>query len=155
MRRAMLAVRDTCDPSLGALLARHVLERCQFPDAVPIAGFWPMGLEIDIRPLLAALADVGLERLAPRLDAAEDWRRVLSGGEQQRLAFARALLQRPAWLFLDEATASLDTAAEARLHELLRERLPGTAVVSIAHRPALAAFHDRTLRLEEGRLVPA
>ncbi|MFC0384107.1 ABC transporter ATP-binding protein/permease [Muricoccus vinaceus] len=109
----------------------------------------------DQAALHAALVDVGLEKLIPRLDASEDWQRVLSGGEQQRLAFARALLQRPAWLFLDEATASLDTAAETRLHELLRERLPGTAIVSIAHRPAVAAFHDRALRLEGGRLVAA
>ena len=71
------------------------------------------------------------------------------------VAFARALLQRPAWLFLDEATASLDAAAEAELYGLLRERLPGTALISIAHRPAVAAFHDRSLRLEGGRLMPA
>ncbi|TPG55514.1 ABC transporter ATP-binding protein/permease [Roseomonas nepalensis] len=102
-----------------------------------------------------ALADVGLARLIPRLDSADDWERVLSGGEQQRLAFARALLQRPAWLFLDEATASLDAAAEAELYALVRERLPGTAIISIAHRPAVAAFHDRSVRLEGGRLVPA
>jgi len=103
----------------------------------------------------AALEDVGLAHLAPRLDEAGDLFRILSGGEQQRLAAARALLHRPAWLFLDEATASLDPAAEERLYRLLRERLPGTSIVSIAHRPAVAAFHDRVLRLEGGRLVPA
>ncbi|HEY8612586.1 MAG TPA: ABC transporter ATP-binding protein/permease [Roseomonas sp.] len=103
----------------------------------------------------AALADAGLAHLAPRLDTAESWERVLSGGEQQRLAIARALLHRPAWLFLDEATASLDPAAEQHLYRLLRERLPDTAIISIAHRPAVAAFHDRTLRLEGRQLVAA
>jgi putative ATP-binding cassette transporter len=103
----------------------------------------------------AALADVGLDHLAPRLDLVETWDRVLSGGEQQRLAVARALLQKPDLLFLDEATASLDPIAEETLYRLLRERLPGTAIVSIAHRPAVAAFHDRSLRLEDRQLVPA
>ncbi|MBI0535124.1 ABC transporter ATP-binding protein/permease [Roseomonas sp. KE2513] len=111
--------------------------------------------DFDDSTVRAALTDVGLGQLVPRLDTAEDWERILSGGEQQRLAFARALLQRPAWLFLDEATASLDAAAEAELYALVRERLPGTAVISIAHRAALAAFHDRALRLERGKLVPA
>jgi putative ATP-binding cassette transporter len=103
----------------------------------------------------AALADVGLGHLADRLDVEDAWDRRLSGGEQQRLAFARALLVRPDFLFLDEATASLDPAAEARLYGLLRERLPGTALLSIAHREAVARFHDRGLRVQEGRLVAA
>ncbi|MBP0443955.1 ABC transporter ATP-binding protein/permease [Roseomonas sp. SSH11] len=105
--------------------------------------------------LLAALEDVGLAHLAPRLDMVESWDRVLSGGEQQRLAIARALLQRPDILFLDEATASLDPVAEERLYRLLRERLAESAVISIAHRPAVAAFHDRGLRLQDRKLVPA
>ncbi|HLB98953.1 MAG TPA: ATP-binding cassette domain-containing protein, partial [Acetobacteraceae bacterium] len=82
----------------------------------------------------------------------------LSGGEQQRVAFARALLAKPDWLFLDEATASLDPEAEDHLYRTLKERLPGTTVVSIAHRPSVAAFHDRHLVFERaqgqvGRLV--
>jgi putative ATP-binding cassette transporter len=105
--------------------------------------------------VLEVLQAVGLGDLAPRLDEADAWDRRLSGGEQQRLAVARALLHRPAWLFLDEATASLDPAAEEQLYRLLRTRLPGTAIISIAHRPTVAAFHDRTLRVERGRLVPA
>ena len=67
---------------------------------------------------------------------------------------ARALLVKPKWLFLDEATASLDTEAERQLYTLLRAELPGTAILSIAHRPAVAAFHDRVLRLADGRLNP-
>ena len=103
----------------------------------------------------AALDAVGLSRLGDRLDEEDAWDRRLSGGEQQRLAFARALLVKPDFLFLDEATASLDPPAEAALYGLLRERLPGTAVLSIAHREAVARFHDRGVRLEGGRLVPA
>jgi putative ATP-binding cassette transporter len=107
----------------------------------------------------AALEDVGLPRFAGRLDEQQHWANVLSPGEQQRIAFARALLHRPQWLFLDEATASLDEESEARLYRLLKERLPGTAVVSIGHRPALAQFHDRRWRIERedgpGRLVTA
>ncbi|MGG5808112.1 ABC transporter ATP-binding protein/permease [Falsiroseomonas sp. CW058] len=104
-----------------------------------------------------ALAAVGLAHLAERLDEEDAWDRRLSGGEQQRLAFARALLAKPDFLFLDEATASLDPAAEEALYTLARERLRGTAILSIAHRPAVARFHDRGLRVADGRLhdVPA
>ncbi|TCZ61374.1 ABC transporter ATP-binding protein/permease [Roseicella aquatilis] len=102
-----------------------------------------------------ALAAAGLGHLAARLDEEDAWDRRLSGGEQQRVALARALLVRPDWLFLDEATASLDPEAEARFYTLLRERLPGTTLVSIAHRPAVAQYHRRALRVLHGRLVPA
>ncbi len=102
----------------------------------------------------AALHDVGLGALEPRLDAADAWAQRLSGGEQQRLAFARALLNAPDWLFLDEATASLDAAAEAALMTLLTQRLPRTAIVSIAHRLSLRAYHERHLVLAAGVLGP-
>ncbi len=92
-----------------------------------------------------ALADCGLGHLRDRLDEERHWTQQLSPGEQQRLAFARALLLKPHWLFLDEATSALDEASEARLYRLLVERLPDTALISIAHRPTLAAFHDRRL----------
>ena len=93
----------------------------------------------------AALEDVGLGRLAPVLDVEDIWVQRLSGGEQQRLAIARALLLRPDWLFMDEATASLDPEAESELYGLLRRRLPGTTIISVAHRPAVAQFHDATM----------
>ena len=98
----------------------------------------------------AALEDVALARFAGRLDEQQHWAQVMSPGEQQRVAFARALLHRPQWLFLDEATASLDEESEERLYRLLKKRLPGTAVVSIGHRPTLAQFHDRRWRIERG-----
>ena len=101
----------------------------------------------------AALRDAGLGHLEPRLDVEDSWDRRLSGGEQQRVALARALLLKPDWLFLDEATASLDPEGEAAFYTLLRKRLPGAAMVSIAHRPAVARFHGRALRLRDRRLV--
>jgi len=101
-----------------------------------------------------ALAAVGLDGLAGRLDEEESWAQHLSGGEQQRLALARALLARPDWLFLDEATASLDPEAEASLYGVLRERLPGTTIVSIAHRPVVAGFHARHLVFQRGPQGP-
>ncbi len=89
-----------------------------------------------------ALADAGLAPLAPHLDDNQPWAQRLSGGEQQRLAIARALLLRPDWLFMDEATASLDPEAESELYAKLRQQLPDTTIISIAHRPAVAALHD-------------
>jgi putative ATP-binding cassette transporter len=103
--------------------------------------------------VVAALGEAGLGHLAPRLAESDSWGQRLSGGEQQRLSFARAFLLRPDWLFLDEATASLDPEAEDALHENLERILPGVTMLSIAHRPAVARFHDRVLRVEDGRLV--
>lgn len=97
-----------------------------------------------------ALRAVGLPDLAGRLDEPGHWNRTLSLGEQQRLGMARALLQKPDHLFLDEATASLDEASEERLYRLLQERLPGTTIVSIGHRSTLHALHQRGLVLKPG-----
>jgi len=92
---------------------------------------------------------VGLPQLADRINDHQHWSLQLSPGEQQRIAFARALLQKPAWLFLDEATSALDEAAEENLYRLLKERLAGATLISIGHRPALIAFHSRRLELRE------
>jgi putative ATP-binding cassette transporter len=109
-----------------------------------------------IREILRAAK---LEKFADRLDEVQNWSLSMSGGEQQRLAVARALLNRPDWLFLDEATASLDEATEAYLYALIRERLPDTTLVSIAHRPAVAQYHQKRYALEPSgermRLVAA
>ena len=95
----------------------------------------------------AALRDVGLGRLASRLDQTDDWSRILSLGEQQRLAFARVLLVRPQWVFLDEATSALDEPREQEMYDLLRTRLPGLSIVSVGHRSTLFAQHDEELHL--------
>ena len=97
--------------------------------------------------LAEAISAVGLPGLADRLAEEGHWNRMLSLGEQQRLGIARALLQAPDYLLLDEATASLDEPAEAALYRLLEERLRTTTIVSIGHRATLAAFHRRRLAL--------
>jgi vitamin B12/bleomycin/antimicrobial peptide transport system ATP-binding/permease protein len=101
-----------------------------------------------------ALSDVGLGHLANDLQRRENWAQLLSGGEQQRLAFARALLNRPDWLFLDEATASLPEDAQDALYKLLQDKLPGTTLVSIGHRASLARFHPRRLSWQGQTLAP-
>ena len=101
----------------------------------------------DREQLAETLTAVGLPELVERLDQEGHWDQTLSQGEQQRLGIARALLQKPDFLFLDESTASLDEAAEATLYKLLKTRLGATTLVSIGHRAALAGFHDRQLVL--------
>ena len=93
------------------------------------------------------LDEVGLGALRDRLDTTAYWTDTLSGGEKQRLSIARALLQKPQWLFLDEATSALDEASEAKLYKLLIERLPDSAIVSIGHRSSLNEFHGRFFKL--------
>lgn len=93
---------------------------------------------------------VGLGSLASRLDEVDHWGQHLSGGEQQRLGLARALLQEPEFLFLDEATSGFDEDTERRMYELLRERLPQTALVSIAYRPQVERYHERRWRMVPG-----
>jgi putative ATP-binding cassette transporter len=92
-----------------------------------------------------ALEACALEHLVARLDETANWSLVLSGGEAQRLAFARALLYRPNWLFLDEASSALDEPTERRMYALLAQRLAGATVISVAHRPAVEALHARQL----------
>jgi vitamin B12/bleomycin/antimicrobial peptide transport system ATP-binding/permease protein len=101
----------------------------------------------DAEKVAELIAAVGLPGLVDRIGEEAHWNRMLSPGEQQRLGIARALVHAPDFLFLDEATASLDEAAEATLYRLLQQRLPRATVVSIGHRSTLAAFHKRRLAL--------
>src|SRR5271166_1262333 len=124
---------------LGTL--RHVIT---YPNAVDAFSQEQIG---------QALTDAGLPQLVCRLEHDDNWPQRLSGGEQQRVALARALLAKPDWIFLDEATASLDPAAEEDLYRVLKQRLPNATLVSIAHRPSVAALHDGRLVLkrEDGK----
>jgi vitamin B12/bleomycin/antimicrobial peptide transport system ATP-binding/permease protein len=105
----------------------------------------------------SALETVALGHLGGRLDEVNDWAKVLSPGEQQRVAFARVLLKKPKAVFLDEATSAIDEGQEFALYRALRDRLPDCIVVSVSHRPTLDQHHDRRLELLGGgpwRLEP-
>ena len=104
----------------------------------------------EVRETLTA---VSLPHLADQLERNENWAQVLSGGEQQRLAFARALLNRPEWLFLDEATASLPEDAQDALYGLLKTKLTNTTIVSIGHRESLVRHHDKRLAWQSNTLA--
>ncbi|GBQ30328.1 ABC transporter ATP-binding protein/permease [Acidiphilium acidophilum] len=99
----------------------------------------------------AALADVGLGALGGQLEHVDNWTLRLSGGEQQRLALARALIARPDWLFLDEALSALDSAAASTLFAMLRDRLPATQIVSISHQNDIIGLHPRRARVGPDR----
>ena len=96
----------------------------------------------------AALEDVRLPHLVNRLDDDDNWSMSLSVGEQQRVAIARALLNKPDWLFMDEATSALDDENERHVYELITQRLAQSAIVSIAHRPSVAAYHSRRIAIK-------
>ena len=98
--------------------------------------------------ILEALESVGLGHLKDRLDEENPWEQTLSGGEKQRLAFARIFLHNPDIIVLDEATAALDPESQDKLMELLSSQPESTALVSVGHRPELEAFHSRKVVLE-------
>ncbi|HKH81804.1 MAG TPA: ABC transporter ATP-binding protein/permease [Methylovirgula sp.] len=102
----------------------------------------------DDATLRAALVAANLSDLGGKLDVEDIWSQRLSGGEQQRLAVARALLAKPDWLFLDEATTAMDEPMEAEIYKTIRENLPGTTLVSIGHRSTVAQFHKRRLEMQ-------
>jgi putative ATP-binding cassette transporter len=104
--------------------------------------------------LAAALTQVGLGALISELDAVHDWSQRLSPGEQQRLAFARIFLIKPALLFLDEATSALDERSEAQLYGLLRTAPWRPTIVSVGHRSTLRSFHDQVLEMADFMASP-
>jgi putative ATP-binding cassette transporter len=122
-------------PYLPLASLREVLSYPDRPEGYPDAAF------------TQALRDARLPHLIPRLDEEANWSLELSGGEQQRVGFARVLLYRPDWLFMDEATSALDEETEQALYTLMQERLPGITMISAAHRSAVARFHRRRLTI--------
>jgi vitamin B12/bleomycin/antimicrobial peptide transport system ATP-binding/permease protein len=129
---------------------------------VPQLPYFPLG---DLRTVVAypqppgtfddaviqrALLDVALSHLMIRLNDDQDWAKVLSVGEQQRIAFARILVGRPKTVFLDESTSAMDEGLEQLLYRLLRTELPDTIVVSVSHRPSVQPFHTSRLELVGG-----
>jgi vitamin B12/bleomycin/antimicrobial peptide transport system ATP-binding/permease protein len=115
--------------------------------------------DFDEKKIKDTLEMVGLEHLNEKLEDEESaWDRTLSGGEQQRLAFARLFLHEPDIVVMDEATSALDPESQAMLMEKLAEHLPKTAIISVGHRPELEQFHERKVNLirREGgaKLVP-
>lgn len=102
---------------------------------------------IDDARIAAALEAAGMGSLADQLAESRLWAHILSLGEQQRLAFARIFLQRPRWLFMDEASSALDEPAEGELYRRVRSELPETSIVSVGHRSSLLAYHETRLVL--------
>ena len=111
------------------------------------ALYYPLTAGGNDTALHSVLQKVGLADFASRLDEVDDWSRILSLGEQQRLAFARVLLVKPDWLFLDEATSALDEPREAELYEMLARELPDMSIVSVGHRSTLYAQHNQELKI--------
>lgn len=111
------------------------------------ALYYPSGSSASESRLREALDRCELSHLAPVLDQTDNWSQALSLGEQQRVAFARVLLQRPDFLFLDEGTASIDEKMEENLYKIIRSELRNTTVISVAHRSTLVSWHDSQLRL--------
>lgn len=124
---------------IGSL--REALSYPQVPEQYPSQRF------------VEVLRTCRLEHLVARLDENNHWQRLLSPGEQQRVAFARALLFAPKWLYLDEATSAMDEEDEATLYQALIDEQPDMTLLSIGHRSSLKRFHERYLRVEGGKLL--
>ena len=113
-----------------------------------MAVAYPSAVEdINDEVMKQTLTKVSLPHLVDQLDVADDWSKVLSPGEQQRIAFARILLIRPQVVFLDEATSAIDEGLEFALYQLIRSELPETILVSVAHRSTVDVHHTQKLEL--------
>jgi len=114
---------------------------------------YPQGVEVYPAERFAEVLETcRLSHLTSRLDESNHWQRMLSPGEQQRLAFARALLFEPQWLFMDEATSAMDEEDEEQLYQAVIDELADVTLISIGHRSSLKRFHRRLLRIEGGQL---
>ncbi len=113
------------------------------------ALLYPGNKPVSDEVLIALMEQCQIGYLQDKLDIVADWSHVLSVGEQQRLAFVRAHIQEPLWLFLDEATSALDEETEAIMYTLVGERLPATTIVSIGHRSTLNKYHQHILQLDK------
>lgn len=111
------------------------------------AIYYPLTAGASDDKLRAVLKKVDLAKFIDKLDTIDDWSRILSLGEQQRLAFARVLIVQPDWVFLDEATSALDEPREQQMYELIRRELPKTSIVSVGHRSTLFKQHDLELKI--------
>lgn len=109
-----------------------------YPQSVP---------DTDERDIAGLLDEFGLSMLRDKLDTVDDWSRILSLGEQQRIAFIRILLFKPQLVFLDESTSAMDEAFEAKSYDVLKQELPDMAVVSVGHRSSIIQRHNTILRL--------
>lgn len=113
------------------------------------ALLYPGGRQISDEQLIALMNTCQIGYLSDKLDVTADWSHVLSVGEQQRLAFVRAHLQQPVWLFLDEATSALDEETEAKMYQLAASNLPNTTIVSVGHRSTLNKYHVLQLKIDK------
>jgi putative ATP-binding cassette transporter len=150
--RTLAQIWPYADGSVGAPAGNETLFLSQIPylplgDLRTAVAYPAEVADIDDETLKATLIKVSLPHLVDHLDEADDWSKVLSPGEQQRIAFARILLIRPQVVFLDEATSAIDEGLEYALYQLVRSELPETILVSVAHRSTVDVHHTQRLEL--------
>jgi putative ATP-binding cassette transporter len=150
--RTLAQIWPYADGSMAAPSGNDTLFLSQIPylplgDLRTAVAYPAQAADVDDELLKATLRRVSLPHLVDQLDVAEDWSKVLSPGEQQRIAFARVLLIRPRVVFLDEATSAIDEGLEYALYQLIRSELPETILVSVAHRSSVDVHHTQKLEL--------
>ena len=131
-------IRDLFLPQKPYLTIGTLREQLSYPS--PAEAF-------SDQQMIATLIACGLDKFSERLDESQHWAHTLSGGEQQRIAICRALLQKPDWLFLDESTSAVDEITEANLYYTLQKQLPNTTIISIGHRTSLEVLHHKTINI--------